>query len=70
MKGDDNEQGPLLGQAITQACCNEHPPTGVLIPWQKQGHTDTHPHARAHTDTHPYASICVPQHVHMMGVLH
>lgn len=35
MKGDYNEQGSLIGQDITQVCCNEHPPTGVLIPGQK-----------------------------------
>lgn len=72
MKGDDNEQGSLLGQAITQVCCNEHPPTGVLIPWQVHAHTDTHtqhtpthPHTHTHksylayNSAHPYASICV-----------
>lgn len=64
MKGDDNEQGSLLGQAITQACCNEHPPTGVLIPWQVHAHTGTHnihthKSSLAYNSEHPYAPTCI-----------
>lgn len=48
MNGDDNEQGPPAVQAITQACCNEHPPTGVLIPRQ------LHTHACTRTQVPPF----------------
>lgn len=65
MRGDDNEQGPPIGQAITQACCNEHPPTGVLF--SNSTHIHKHTLYTLHTNTSSkktllhlkHASMCI-----------